>query len=89
MISADPEVVSSEVGDGAMLLDLRCSRYYSLNAVGSFIWQRIQNPLSFQNLSSAVLEEFEVEPDKCRADIESLIVKLHEAGLVNVDAGTV
>lgn len=88
VISADPDVVSSSVGDGVMLLDLKQSRYYSLNAVGSLIWERLAEPSTVVQLTSAVLGEFEVEPQRCRADVESLVSKLHEAGLVHVHAGT-
>lgn len=81
-ISADPDVVSCPLGTGAALLDLRSGTYFSLNAVGAFVWERLRQPARFDGLCSAVLSEFDVDAERCRADLSALIGQFQSAGLV-------
>lgn len=86
VVSIDAEVVANEVGAGVILLDLRTSKFFQLNSVGSFVWQQLKSPRSIAQIHAAVCAEFAVEPERCSADIHRLIEKLRDAGLVRVDA---
>jgi len=87
VVSIDAEVVANDVGDGVVLLDLRTSKFFQLNPVGSFVWQQLKSPRSIRDIEAAVCAEFTVNPERCSADIGRLVEKLHDAGLVRVDVG--
>lgn len=82
VFEADPEVVASEVDDGAALLDLRSSQYYGLNPVGAFVWSRIQTPATLEDIVAAVADAFDVDPSECRADIARLLEDFESAGVL-------
>ena len=65
-VSATKDAVACEFGNGLALLDMRSNIYYSLNSVGAYIWELIQEPKSIAEIRSAVLERYNVEPNAAR-----------------------
>ena len=80
-VSATKDAVACEFGDGLALLNLKSNIYYSLNGVGAFIWDLIQEPRSMVDIRSAVLARYNVDPARCQADVDALLKGLAENGL--------
>ncbi|MGX5848648.1 PqqD family protein [Mesorhizobium sp. PL10] len=83
-VSASKDAVACEFGNGLALLDMRSNIYYSLNSVGAFIWELIQEPKPIAEIRSAVLERYNVEPERCKADVDGLLKGLADAGLARL-----
>ena len=83
-VSASKDAVACEFGNGLALLDMRSNIYYSLNSVGAYIWELIQEPKPISEIRSAVLERYNVEPERCRADVDGLLKGLADAGLARL-----
>ena len=64
------------------LLDLDASRYYRLNAVGACVWDALASPKTVDQLCAAVVDTFDVEPERCALDVEALLDQMAGAGLV-------
>ena len=56
-----------------------------LNEVSAFVWEKLQNPLSREDLLTAVLNEFEVEKAVASADLDALLATLNEYGVIEED----
>lgn len=80
--SASPECVSCAVDEGVAILDLRSNTYFSLNDVGASIWERMSEPVSLEDLTRAVSEEYSVAPEECRGDIADLLDEMLKHGLI-------
>ncbi|QPC94963.1 PqqD family peptide modification chaperone [Mesorhizobium sp. INR15] len=76
------DAVSCELAGGLALLDLRSNIYYSLNGVGAFVWELMQQPRSVSFLRQEILKKYAVQQDRCDADLAALLSKLSDAGLV-------
>ena len=76
--------VSSDLGDEVAILDLKGGTYYGLDAVGSRIWSLIQEPRTVNEIRNILLEEYEVEPERCERDLLALLRRLADEGLVEV-----
>ena len=83
-VSASKDAVACEFGNGLALLDMRSNIYYSLNSVGAYIWELIQEPKPIVEIRSAVLERYNVEPERCKADVDGLLKGLADAGLARL-----
>lgn len=81
-LKARPDVVSSDLADGAALLDLRSSMYFSVNPVGRFMWDVMQQPASIDDIAGRVAAEFGVPLERCRPDVEAMVRHLLEHDLV-------
>jgi outer membrane protein assembly factor BamB len=75
-------VLVSEVDDEQVLLDTDAGTYYGLNAVGTVLWDALQEPRSVEELVALTAEEFDVSSAECRDDVRSFVTDLDEAGLV-------
>ena len=55
------------------------------NEVAAFVWDKLQNPVSRDDLLEAILNEFEVEREVAAADLDALLAKLREYGVIEED----
>ncbi len=53
-----------------------------LNEVSAFVWEKLQNSLSRDDLLTAILNEFEVEKAVAAADLDALLATLKEYGVI-------
>lgn len=81
--SARAAVVWSALPDGAVLFATDTEVYYSLNPVGTLIWELLPRVTSLDELCAAVHAEYpDATPLQVRADVVELLDDLERAGLV-------
>jgi hypothetical protein len=85
-VVAAKDQVSSDLGGEVAILDLKAGVYYGLDAVGARIWSLIQEPRTVNEIRNILLEEYEVEPERCERDLLVLLQRLAEEGLIEVEA---
>ncbi|HOP99326.1 MAG TPA: PqqD family protein [Acetivibrio clariflavus] len=56
----------------------------TLNETGAFIWKKIEEGKSKEELLSAMLEEYDVDREKAKEDIEKFCEKLKSAGILEL-----
>jgi len=56
-----------------------------LNEVSAFVWNKLQNPMSRDDLLAAILNEFDVEESVAAADLNALLAKFEEYGVIDKD----
>ena len=83
-VSATRDAVACEFGDGLALLNMKSNIDYSLNGVGAFIWDLIQEPRSIVDIRDAVLGRYNVDPERCQADVDALLKGLADNGLARL-----
>lgn len=84
-VTVSPEVILQDIGGESVLLDLRSESYFSLDAVGTRIWHLVGQHGHLQAVHAALFAEYDVESERLEHDLEALIGRLAEAGLVNVE----
>lgn len=80
-VSAD---LSSLETENLVILNFKDGMYYELKDVAARVWGLIQQPSSFQTVLETILDEYEVEPDRCERDLMALVKDLNARGLVDV-----
>ena len=83
---AAKDQVSSDLGGEVAILDLKAGVYYGLDAVGARIWSLIQKPRTVNEIRDILLEEYEVEPERCERDLLALLQRLADEGIIEVEA---
>lgn len=85
IVVAAPEQVSCALGDESVILNLKNSVYYGVNPVGASIWKLLQQQQrSVAELRDAVLDEYEVESERCERELLELLEKMRSEGLIQV-----
>lgn len=71
--------VAGDVGD--------LESVYTLNDVGSFVWDLIDGQRSAQAIAEAVCADYDVALEQAAPDVDELLTALTSKGLVRVCAG--
>lgn len=81
-LRAVPAALATRVGDEVALLHLDRARYFGLNATGAWIWERLQQPATAEELCAGLVERFDTTPEQAEADVRAFLAALLDAGLV-------
>ena len=60
----------------------------TLNEVGAFLWNKLQNDITIDGLVQEVLNEYEVDEDTARKDILEFVDYLKKADIICQDGET-
>jgi hypothetical protein len=74
--------MEAELGDELVALDPKAGECFGFNSVATSVWRNLEQPKSFEQLRDALLEEYEVEPERCSDELEALLEDLTARGLV-------
>jgi hypothetical protein len=88
LVSLPEAIYTQEIGEETILLDAQGGRYFSLDLVGSRMWQLIRQHGALRPAYETLLSEYEVTPERLEADLLALTEKLIEKGLVTVRNST-
>ena len=83
-ISISKEILSQELAGETVLLDLASESYFVLDAVGTRVWQLLNEGQDDSVLIDTLLVEYEVERDVLEKDISELLDRLSVAGLIKI-----
>ncbi len=78
-------VFAQEVDGEMVLLDMNSENYFGLDAVGTDIWQAMQENESLADVLTVLLAQYEVEESVLKKDLLDFVEKLQESGLVKVE----
>jgi len=73
-----------EVSGETVLLDLVSENYFGLDGTGTRVWVLMVEGKSVKVILNTLLEEYEIDRVTLEADVEELLGKLVEAGLIAV-----
>lgn len=86
MYEIDRERIVWETMDSeTVLFDLVSGFYYSLDEIGTFIWEKLCIGQDEDDIVKGIVEEYNVDESVCRADVQELLRELKEADLVGKD----
>jgi 2-keto-3-deoxy-L-rhamnonate aldolase RhmA len=57
---------------------------YTLNSIGTFVWNAIAQPISLERLADLVASEYDVDRERAGADIDAFLEELSQLGLIQV-----
>ena len=78
------DVLISNVSGESVLLNLKSERYFGLDEVGTRMLSVLTESKSIQAAYETLLDEYDVEAEALRNDLDSLIDKLIDQGLMEV-----
>lgn len=84
VVVASAEQISCPLGEEAAILNLKNSVYYGMNPVGARVWELLKQPKSISELRDVLLDEYEVDHERCAQDLLELLHKMRAEGLIEV-----
>jgi len=81
-VAVPPHVLLQQVGEESVLLDLKTETYFGLDAVGTRMWEALTKAPTVDAAYHELLGTYEVDPNRLRQDMETLIENLVGKGLL-------
>ena len=78
-------VLMRQIDNEAVILNLNSEIYFGLSAVGTRMWTMLTSQPAIQIAFDKLLDEYDVDPDRLRQDMLSLITELEQHGLVKLE----
>ena len=79
-ISAD--TMYSDLDGETVILETSRGEYFSVDEVGSRIWVLLEHKLPVGEIVQQLLEEFDVDPNRCRREVTAFLQELLDNKLV-------
>ena len=84
IVVAAPDQVWTPLADEVVILAMTDGIYYGLDPVGARIWRLVEQPIALRQVVDSLVAEYDVEADRCAADVLALAGNLASRGLLEV-----
>jgi Coenzyme PQQ synthesis protein D (PqqD) len=85
MVRKQGDWLAAKVRDELVMVSAEKGNYIGLSEVGARIWELIETPQEVDVVCAQLVDEFEVEPPVCRAEVETFLNELVKHGAVTFD----
>lgn len=82
VLQSNPDVQGTTMDGETVLLDLSTGRYYTLNRLGSVIWEHCTGQSTITDIHAAICDRFDVVPSRALDDLVALANELIQEGLL-------
>lgn len=76
------ELMEAELGDELVTLDVEAGKCFGFNEVATSVWRSLATPQSAGALAVTLVDQFDVDPDRCAAELSDLLEDMTAKGLI-------
>ncbi len=87
ILRPSPNVQGTSMEGETVLLDLSTGRYYTLNRLGSVVWEHCTGHSTIIDIHAILCDRFEVESRRALDDLIALVNQLLQEGLLQQERG--
>lgn len=73
-------------GETTVIINTDSGSCYTLDAVGTRIWQLLQASYTVEEIAGSIIAEYDVTPERCRSDLAAMLAMLAEEQIIEVTA---
>ncbi len=77
-------LLAADMDGDLVMLSMERGDYYGVSGIGPFIWKLLETPKTVTELVAFICDEYEVDVDRARADVETFLSQLSDGGMVTV-----
>jgi len=84
VVAASSELVTANLDGEVVILGFQSGSYFGLDQVGALVWDLLQKPHTVIELRDRILEEYEIDQDRCEQDLLNLLGELLDKRLIEI-----
>lgn len=73
-----------KVDDETILLDINTNEYFSINEIGTFIWETLEEKKDLNSVKEEIISNYEVDEKQVENDILNFIQEVANKGLITI-----
>lgn len=78
------KVIQSAIGEEVVMLDMDSGFYFGLNSVASIIWRKLEKEISFEEIISELLEDYNIDEVTCENETRIFLNQLLEKNIIKL-----
>jgi hypothetical protein len=86
-ISRAPDLITTQLGDGAVIMDIARGDFIELSRSAAQLWELLETPATMDRLCALLLERYEVQASLCARQVEAWVAQMQTRGLLLVEPG--
>lgn len=84
VVSHRTDIDTTDLNGDIVMMDLEKGKYFSLNGVGSRIWNLVEEPVEVSKIIDSLLEEYDIDRDECEKNVLEFLSKLESEQILVV-----
>jgi hypothetical protein len=85
IVNQNEDIVASDIDDEKVMMSVEKGQYYSLDPVGSRVWELIEKPIKVSCLIDELVLKYDVDRKTCERDVVAFLDELNEDGILQVE----
>lgn len=73
---------SRRLGEETVLLHLDTEQYHALNATGTVLWERLEDPATADELAAVLVEHYAIDETRAHDDVAQFVGELTSRDLI-------
>ena len=86
-VSASPHQLFATLVNESVILELQAGTYFSVNDVGTAVWNYLQQPRHVTDVIAHIVNQYEVSAPQAEVEVLSFLQNLVDKGLAIVEHG--
>jgi len=78
-------MISTELDQETVLMSIEAGAYYGMAGAARIIWEKLAAQVTFGELVQSLVEEYEISPEACSADLQEFLSDMEQEGLLIVE----
>lgn len=74
--------LSSNMDTELVMMSIETGNYVSISRVGARIYEMLKTPATLDDVCARLVEEYDVQPETCRAEVETFITEMTAQGAI-------
>lgn len=84
IVIRNKDLDATDMDGELVMMDINKGKYYSINSVGSRIWELIEKQVSVNEVNSTLLNEFDVDEETSTSTVLDFLNGLYNEGLISI-----
>jgi len=76
------DLMEADLGDELVALDPNAGDCFGFNSVATSVWRQLEQPRTFEELRDGLLNEYEVDEQRCTQELKELLQDMSQRGLI-------
>jgi len=81
IVARGAEHVETQMAGQTVMMSIPRGKYFALDGTGQRIWECLDEPVSIGHIVDRLVSEYEIDRDRCAAEVIAFIGELIESGL--------
>lgn len=82
LLKKSDDLIEAGLGESLALMSIESGKYFGMNQAAKYIWQAMNEEVSFDNLVSGLIEIFDIDRETCTSHCRDFILDLYQRKMV-------